>query len=144
MAPTTDSTSAGDAARNALHHNGFFGWAGHGGSSLINFTCYNNFFGPGFGRSQQTSGLFVQGAAGNTLLYNNTFVADSTGNPADGMIFAWIASPTPSTVRIYNNTIIGAGYGNGINVYSYGTGATVTYDIKNNLISGMGTAVASF
>jgi hypothetical protein len=139
---TTDSGSGGDPVRAAYHHNGFYGWAESGGS-LTNVSYYNNFCGPGYGGSQ-TSGLFVSGNAGGILIYNNTLVADSTGIAADGLIFVWVHSGSQTGARIYNNTMVGAGFGNGINVYSGNGPSITTYEIKNNLISGMGTAIARF
>jgi hypothetical protein len=127
----------------ALHHNGFYGWAESGGT-LTNITFKNNFCGPGYGTTQASAGLFISGNAGGILIYNNTLIADSTGNPGDGLIFVWVHNGNQTGARIYNNTMVGAGFGNGINVYSGNGPSITTYDVKNNLISGMGTAIARF
>jgi len=138
------SWSSSDAGvQAALHHNGFYGWAESGGA-LTNVTFYNNFCGPGYTTTQASAGLFVSGNAGGILIYDNTLIADSTGTPGDGLIFVWVHNGNQTGARIYNNTMVGAGFGNGIDVYSGNGPSITTYDIKNNLIVGMGTAIARF
>jgi hypothetical protein len=138
------SWSSSDAGvQAALHHNGFYGWAESGGA-LTNVTFYNNFCGPGYTTTQASAGLFVSGNAGGILIYDNTLIADSTGTPGDGLIFVWVHNGNQTGARIYNNTMVGAGFGNGINVYSGNGPSITTYDVKNNLIVGMGTAIARF
>ena len=128
---------------NVLHHNGFYTWAEIGGS-VTGITYSNNFCGPGYGNNA-TAALFISGNAINGLINNNTCIADSTGNPGEGLIFVEIHGGSQAgTFRIYNNTLVSTAQGIGINVYQ-GNGASLTaYDVENNLISGLGTAIVRF
>jgi hypothetical protein len=134
-------TSTGANARALFHHNGFYAYAASNGS-LANVNIYNNFCGPGFDSVQSTAGIFLYGKLiGTGLIYNNILVADASGNAADASIFAWIIGGGANSVKIYNNTIVGVGNGAGIEVYSGNSDGSTTYDIKNNLVSGMATAI---
>lgn len=136
------SAPFGDVEAN-LHHNGFYAWAESGGS-LTGVTYYNNYCGPGYD-TQSSSGLFISGNAGNILIYNNVLVTDSSSGPDDGLIFVWIHNGNQSGVRIYNNTMVGsAGGGCGINVYAGNGPSLTTYDIKNNLFSGIATGIVRY
>ena len=85
---------------------GITGLAQPAGSTLTNVYFYNNMFGPGWGGSYETGGIWMSdyngGMTGQTI-FNNIFVGDSA-DAADGFI-AILA--TKGTWQIYNNTFIG-------------------------------------
>jgi hypothetical protein len=111
---------------------------------LTRVTYYNNYCGPGYD-TQSSSGLFISGNVGNILIYDNVLMTDSSPGPDDALIFVWIHSGNQSGVHIYNNTMVGsAGVGCGINVYEGNGPLLTTYDIKNNLFSGIATGVVRY
>jgi hypothetical protein len=128
-------TNWNETATNQFHHNGFYGWAESGGQ-LTNAYVYANEFGPNYGGSYSTSGVFFSGNVSNLYLYNNLFLAGVSDAPATGML-ALNPNHGYTGHYIYNNTFIGAGAGNAITA-GEGTG---TYTIKNNIASGVATAV---
>lgn len=123
-----------DQPGNQFHHNGFYVWAESGGKLFSAVMC-GNVIGPNFSvgwPNNATSGLFLSGAGaiGSFLFYNNLFIENANGGPANGNIFVW---PAPnSTTRIFNNTFVGSGGGNAIQLYGSHGGAQ-TYELKNNL-----------
>jgi len=135
------------SSNNSFHHNGFYGWSEQlgGTARLTNVSAFNNTVGPGFNGTASTSGLFFSGNVGNLLVYNNIFTeAAVSDNPADGLIAIWIHDGNQTGYGVYNNTIVGAG--NGVGIWFYqgnGSGAT-TYIAKNNIITGVATAISQF
>lgn len=125
----TDVTS-----QNAYHHDGFYCWAESGGT-FNDVTMYGNIIGPNFtgGTSPNcaTAGIFISGAGvkGPIVIYNNLFVENTNGGPANGDIYVWAGQN--AVVRIYNNTFIGSVGGIAIGYSGQRTGGTI--DIKNNL-----------
>jgi hypothetical protein len=132
-----------DSVSNLYHHNGFYGYAESGGG-ITGATIYDNQIGPGAG-TNATAHIFLSGnLLGTFTIYNNIFLADSTGNPNNGNIYFDNKYGTGTTLNYYNNTSIGynsSGIGVDIDALS-GTSGTVL--LKNNLFSGDGTAIAFF
>lgn len=118
-----------------FHHNGFYAWAESGGS-IVNVTMRKNLIGPGFyfgDPVSATSGLFVSGsgAVGENLIYNNVFVEGTNDAPSNGLVFVWPGSN--AVTRIYNNTFIGGGSGNAMQLYGgRGTAGQQQFFVQNN------------
>jgi hypothetical protein len=123
-----------DQPANSYHHDGFYAWAESGGK-LYGVTMFNNVVGPNFSMglpNNATSGLFVSGAGvtNTILMYNNLFLENTNGGPSNGDILVWPGNG--STTRILNNTFIGCGGGNAMQLYGK-QGGTQTYEVMNNL-----------
>lgn len=134
---------------NAFHHNGFFGWAVSGGTSM-GLRYYNNVVGPNFG-GNASSGMFVQGWITDVIFYNNIFLENVNDHPQDGLIYVNPYPDITGSYSAYNNTMIGQGSGIGTyfgpdNIASHtGTAPSgQTYNIYNNLMFNTATAVELF
>ena len=127
-----------DQPNDHFHHNGFYAWAESGGTldrSRFITTPSGPISGPtpppAFSPPAQT-------AVGPYLIYNNLFLENAGDTPDNGLI---TIGPGPGAVhRIYNNTFIGGGVGNAIQLGS-DHGGTQTYDVRNNLDNGTATFI---
>lgn len=115
-------TNWNDTVNDDYHHNGFYGWAESGGV-MTGVKCYGNRIGPNFGGAYSTSGLFFSGGVSNVLIYNNLFIENPGDAPANGLV-----TVGPFT-GIYNNTFMGGGSGQAINI-----GGSGLATIENNLV----------
>jgi len=132
------------SASNTFHHNAFFGWASHTSATLTEVDVYSNTIGPGFGL-HSTSGVFFQYFVDAIRIYNNVFIAALDDYPSNGLVFLDPYSSVPSSHGVYNNTFIGEGSGTAVGVsLLVDNTQTVTLHCKNNLISGVATAIAIF
>lgn len=133
-----------DTASNNFHHNGFYGF-GENSGLLTGVQVYANTFGGGYG-SFATSAVFLSGGIGTATIYNNIFKANASDAPATGFITMQPNGGASATLKVYSNTFAGTGTGNGVylNFENGGTAAGTTMDLKDNVWSGVGTAVAIF
>lgn len=138
----TDGTTQGK-----FHHNGFYAFAQSSGS-ITNITEYANVVsGPwtlNSGAPGATAGLFMSGGiTGTMLIYNNVFLDAATGGtPDNGLLTIW---PNPgSTARVYNNTFLGNGAGNGEAIhFENGNAGAKTFIAVNNVFKAK-TAIAVY
>jgi hypothetical protein len=72
------------------------------------------------------------------LIYNNVFLENQGDAPDDGLIT--IEAGTGGVVRIYNNTFVGGGGGNAMDLGGP-DGSGQIYDVRNNLDVGTGTFI---
>lgn len=130
------------------HPNGIFAFAASGGT-LANLTISGCHIGPtGYGPNQ-SGGIQVGGGGNvyNTLIYNN--ILDSTDGtaPNDGFIYFWLKPVHLSTNSVYNNTIVGQGAAQAIELFadwqniSY---STAIYYVTNNLMKSTAQAISQY
>jgi hypothetical protein len=129
-------TNWNETATDLFHHNGFYAWAESGGH-LSGVRVYGNLIGPNFGNQYCTSGVFFSGRISDILVYNNVFKENANDAPANGLITGGFGNGYGG-MQIYNNTFIGHGVGQAINI---GAGNGL-YTVKNNLASGVVTFIS--
>jgi hypothetical protein len=124
-----------------LHHNGCYVWAVSGGM-MTNVTFADNIVGPGFGGSQQTGGFYCNFNVTNLLVYNNIINASDGSYSGNAYITLGMNGEYASSIGIFNNTIIGDGAGTGIGFGISVAGITPIFQVSNNLIEGVYTAIS--
>lgn len=103
-----------DGARR--HLNGWHSSVVGGGGSITNLKFYSNSIigDPG---NNATSFFYSENENISPQIYNNLFVNTNTGDysPGNGMVVVGNTAAANSP-KVYNNTIVGNGYGNGLNM----------------------------
>jgi hypothetical protein len=128
-----------DDPTDANHHNGFYVWAMSGGF-FTNVTFEGNIVGPGYG-IHQTSGFYCSGNAGSTMVNNNVFNGTDGTAPSCAFIYLYPSPAKTCIVEAFNNTIVGGGAGTAISIGAPQGGTMPVYQVTNNLIENVKTAV---
>lgn len=125
-----------DSPGDIFHCDGIHTWATNSGSTTSNMRIFGNYVHGNMGG--HLSGFIYSSAVGGSndgLQIFNNLLTSSTSCATNGYIFIWEAS----AARIYENTLVGPGGNTCMGIW-HGH-ATIGADIKNNIFSGVRTAI---
>lgn len=112
-------------------------WADQSGAQVNNVKIYGNTFGPQHpmkvaeGNSANTAIIYVETATHNVWIYNNLFLSDPGYWSTDGAVVFNNKGAGATGGKLYNNTFILKGGGNGMGFDTF-----PTIEMKNNIMIG--------